>query len=97
MAIHAVEHMIYNPIAHEKGNWTVTKNTLCGFARALKQYLPLNLRRTTNYQNKGLPKISYINFVHGNQNQCFRFGATARGRRLYGSRASQPVNSLLWK
>ncbi len=25
MAIHAVEHMIYNPIALEKGNWTVTK------------------------------------------------------------------------
>ncbi len=24
MAIHAVEHMIYNPIALEKGNWTVT-------------------------------------------------------------------------
>ncbi len=24
MAIHAVEHMIYNPIALEKGNWTIT-------------------------------------------------------------------------
>lgn len=25
MATHAVEHMIYNPIAHKKGNWTVTQ------------------------------------------------------------------------
>ncbi len=24
MAIHAVEHPIYNPIALDKGNWTVT-------------------------------------------------------------------------
>ncbi len=25
MAIHAVEHTIYNLIAHKKGNWTVTE------------------------------------------------------------------------
>lgn len=29
MAIHAVEHTIYNPIARKKGNWTVT-NLLMG-------------------------------------------------------------------